>query len=351
LAKSLTKIIRLTPPGRGAVAVMLLQGREAFDFLMRYWSGTPPRRENRENKENRPFFGRFRLDSIGQNEEIVVHFAAQDEIEIHSHGGEAVVTAIESALVREGAELVLWQDFFCSQHTQKELALQLLPFAPTERTARILLDQMDNVLDRELAKIERLPDTAEQLQHYKRLREKTELGKHLVDPFRVVLAGAGNAGKSSLLNTILGFQRSIVNAAAGTTRDIVSGQTAIDGFPVAFYDTAGFRETQHDLELQGIERSSQSLANADLVVWVVDSTVPKSEQLDYPAVEKKLICFNKIDLVNKQNRTENVIDIETIYVSAVTGEGVETLLEHVIRRLIPNSPKPFDAVPLVNPVR
>jgi tRNA modification GTPase len=315
---------------------MLLYGSGALELLARHWTG-------RELcVTDQPLFGRFLLESIGQYEEIVVHVANLYEIEIHSHGGEIIVSAIESALVQDGAISVSWQDFFCSGKTQQELALRLLPFAPTERTAQILLDQYNGAWNRERAETEKLENETKKQQRLNRWRENAELGKHLVQPFRVVLAGASNAGKSSLLNAILGFRRSLVNATAGTTRDIVSYQTALDGFPVTFYDTAGFRETKNELEQQGIERSLQSITDADLLVWVVDLTVREPEPP--PAIiENILFCFNKIDLIDP---AKQIVSENEMKVSAKTGQGIETLLERIIRRLVPNPPKPLEVVPL-----
>lgn len=338
-----TKIIRLTPSGRGAVASILLHGSDALDILKRHWTGQELR------VIDQPLFGRFRLEMIGQNEEIVVHVSSRNEIEIHSHGGEMVVSAIESTLIRDGACSVSWQEFFCAGETQRDLALRLLPFAPTEYTAQILLDQFNGALNRECAEIEKIENETVKRQRLNRLKENAETGKHLVNPFRVVLAGASNAGKSSLFNAILGFQRSIVNVIAGTTRDVVSYSTALDGFPVTFYDTAGFRETQIELEQQGIERSRQSIANADLLVWVVDLTVPETEQPVVPNIENLLLCFNKIDLTDSDNSGDwekQTVSEKSITVSATTGQGLETLLEHIIHCLVPNPPKPLEAVPL-----
>ncbi|MDR3196365.1 MAG: 50S ribosome-binding GTPase [Planctomycetaceae bacterium] len=260
-----------------------------------------------------------------------------------------VVSAIESTLIRDGACSVSWQEFFCAGETQRDLALRLLPFAPTEYTAQILLDQFNGALNRECAEIEKIENETVKRQRLNRLKENAETGKHLVNPFRVVLAGASNAGKSSLFNAILGFQRSIVNVIAGTTRDVVSYSTALDGFPVTFYDTAGFRETQIELEQQGIERSRQSIANADLLVWVVDLTVPETEQPVVPNIENLLLCFNKIDLTDSDNSGDwekQTVSEKSITVSATTGQGLETLLEHIIHCLVPNPPKPLEAVPL-----
>ena len=284
-------IIRLTPAGRGAVATFLLCGNNAEDTFLSHWYGNVP--------DDRPRWGRLQLTESGLCEEAVV-YRTTEGMEIHVHGGEQVASAIVSLFQRNGAVCKTWQEHFTAGTSQQELALRLLPFAPTERTARILLDQYNGAFDREMATIEKLPDGEERRWRFNRLQELVPLAKHLVEPYRVVLAGASNAGKSSLLNAILGYQRSLVHSLPGTTRDVVSGQTALDGFPVSFFDTAGFRTIDdrdgNDLELQGIDRSRRSLANADLVVWVIDSTVEESQRPACPTELNVLICYNKMDL-------------------------------------------------------
>jgi tRNA modification GTPase len=205
------------------------------------------------------------------------------------------------------------------------------------------LDQYNGAFDREMSAIEKLPDGEEQQRRLNRLQELAPLAKHLVEPFRVVLAGASNAGKSSLLNAFLGFQRSLVHSLPGTTRDVVSGQTALDGFPVTFFDTAGFRETGDDLELQGIDRSLRSLSDADLVVWVIDPTVEESQRPACPTESNVLICCNKIDLVGTSAVSQR-FSTPVQYVSALTGEGIETLLNSIIHCLVPHPPQPGEAM-------
>ena len=327
------EIIRLTPPGRGAVASFLLSGENAEDTFLRYWAGKIP-------EGGHPIWGRLQLTKNGVCEEAVVHRTAHDELEIHVHGGEQIASAIETLFLQAGAASKTWLEHFATGSSQQDLALQLLPFAPTERTAQILLDQYNGVYDREMAAIERLSCEEERKQRLDRLQKLIPLGKHLVEPFRVVLAGASNAGKSSLLNAILGFQRSLVYSLPGTTRDVVSGQTALDGFPVTFFDTAGFRITDDALELQGMDKSLGSLADADLVIWVIDSTVEESERPPCPVEPNVMICCNKIDL--GQKRAGGV----SLPVSALTGEGIESFLDAIIRRLVPVPPKPQEAVPL-----
>ena len=330
------KIIRLTPSGRGAVASFLLRGEGSVSTFLLHWRGKMP--------GECPTWGRLQLSDDGLCEEAVVYHTAEG-IEIHVHGGEQVASAIESLFHRYGVMSQTWQEQFAPGTSQREWALRLLPFAPTERTAQILLDQYNGAFDREMSAIERLPNNEERQRRQDRLQELVPLGKHLVEPFRVVLAGAGNAGKSSLFNAILGFQRSLVHSLPGTTRDVVSGQTALDGFPVTFFDTAGFRETGDDLELQGIDRSLRSLNDADMVVWVIDSTAEKSHRPACPAKANVILCYNKIDLAGAPVISPECRLNET-HVSALTGEGIETLLDNVIRRLVPHPPKPGEAVPI-----
>ena len=335
------KIIRLTPAGRGAVASFLLCGEKAVDTFLLHWQGKVP--------GEHPVWGRLPLTDTGDGEEAVV-YRTDEGIEIHTHGGEQVASAIKALFEkqqgqRQGAVCETWQEHFAAGTSQQNLALRLLPFAPTERTVQILLDQYNGAFDWEMSAIERLPDGDERRRRQTRLQELAPLGKHLVEPFRVVLAGASNAGKSSLLNAILGFQRSLVHSLPGTTRDVVSGQTALDGFPVTFFDTAGFRETGDDLEQQGIDRSQRSLADTDLIVWVVDETVEEPQRPPCPAGANVLVCSNKIDLF--PTKAQRHKGLNTIGVSALTGEGIESLLDKVIRRLVPHPPQPGEAVPLL----
>jgi len=324
------KIIRLTPPGRGAVASFLLCGNGTADIFLPYWHGKKP-------LGNHPHWGYLQLNEAGDCEEAIVCQTADEAIEIHVHGGEQIASAIETLFERHGAVSKIWQEHFATGASQQDLALRLLPFAPTERAAQILLDQYNGAFDREMLAIEQLSDSEERQRQMTRLQESFQLGKHLVEPFRVVLAGASNAGKSSLLNAILGFQRSLVHSLPGTTRDVVSGQTALDGFPVTFFDTAGFRKTYDDLELQGIDRSLRSLADADLVVWVIDLTIKESQRPTCPVESNVLFCGNKIDLAGTPVPS-------SIGVSALTGEGIESLLGEVVRRLVPHPPQPGEAV-------
>src|SRR5207237_6999014 len=135
------------------------------------------------------------------------------------------------------------------------LALEQLTRAPTVKTAAILLDQVHGAFDSASAEILgaiHTGDHAAALRRLARLAQTQRLGRHLVEPFRVVIAGAANVGKSSLVNACAGFTRSLVSSIAGTTRDVVSTRIALEGWPVELVDTAGFHESASALEKEGM---------------------------------------------------------------------------------------------------
>ena len=327
-------ILRLTPPGRSAIASLRLEGEKTVEVFKWLTSKSTLAR-------NVPVYARFPLDISGASEEVVIHLLDENRLEIHSHGGEAVVAAIMQTLkTRFQATELSWSDWgLKGESSQTQIALSLIPYAKTERIAKILLDQYHGALDRELAVIQN-HSTEEAERRLARLRENEKLGHRILEPFRVVLFGPVNSGKSSLLNALVGFQRVIVHSEAGTTRDAVQVESVIDGWPVVLIDTAGIRQSDHELEQEGIRRSWESVQNADLVLNLID---PKAAAipLDHPEI---LAVVNKCDLPEVQAVADMYPD--AVRVSAKTGEGIETLLQQIAERLVPHPPKPGEAVPL-----
>ena len=142
---------------------------------------------------------------------------------------------------------------------------------------------------------------------------RQELGLHLINPWRVVVFGAPNVGKSSLINALAGFERAIVSPTPGTTRDVVTVTTAIEGWPVQFSDTAGFRETQDELESAGIELATTALSKAELAIFVHDAAKLRDESSDgQTKIELSQACtacasnprLNKIDLITDAERLQ-----------------------------------------------
>jgi tRNA modification GTPase len=206
----------------------------------------------------RVVFGRFRTHA-GTEEELVVGLVGRDEVEIHCHGGSAAVAAAVGALVAEGCELTT-PDYWANQTQDDPLsaaALLALACARTEKTAAVLLDQYRGALRSAIRSIERQlddSDTSAANAATAMLIERSDFGLHLVQPWKVVLVGRPNSGKSSLLNAIVGYERAIVFSQPGTTRDVLTAGTALDGWPVELADTAGLREPGDELEAEGVAR-------------------------------------------------------------------------------------------------
>ncbi|HEY4759647.1 MAG TPA: GTPase, partial [Thermoguttaceae bacterium] len=217
--------------------------------------------------------------------------------------------------------------------------------APTQRTAAILLDQYHGALRRAFNSIQQDIDQ----KYFASAKRKVDclwtyiaLGLHLTRPWRVVAAGPPNAGKSSLINALVGYRRSIVHHTPGTTRDAVTAVTAMEGWPVELCDTAGLHAKAEGIEKAGVELAQQRIADADLVVLVFDLTVKwsTSDQSLAETFPQALLVHNKTDLPHAaDNRPEGLIT------SALTGTGVDTLVKKISERLVPNPPLPGVPVP------
>ncbi len=158
-----------------------------------------------------------------------------------------------------GCEVATWQDW-TRQSTPDPITAEAriaLAAAPTAKTARILLDQFHGTLREAIERVVshcEAHDGERAITELRELQQRSRVGLHLCHPWRVVLAGTQNVGKSSLLNAIIGFARSIVFDSPGTTRDVLTAATAIDGWPVELADTAGLRAAGDDIERQGVAR-------------------------------------------------------------------------------------------------
>jgi len=144
----------------------------------------------------------------------------------------------------------------------------------------------------------------------------------------VAIAGAPNAGKSSLMNALLKSDRAIVTSVPGTTRDVLSERLRVCGLDITILDTAGLRETSDEIEREGVERAKRAIASADVVLLVLDGSIPESEperKLIQEADERYLIALNKCDLGVAPGRAG-------LNVSAKTNEGVEKMLFELSKR-------------------
>lgn len=332
----------LTPPGRGAIAVLAVEGPGAVaevSALFAPASGRPLEMYG----PPRVVFGRFGPEP---GEEVIVRLRSPDALEIHCHGGQWAIARIQSLLAGRGWRPVGGQEWLARNQPDPIVrqAAEALAHAPTRRTAAILLDQFQGALHRAIHQIDTaLAEGQWEIarSQLRRLIALVPLGLHLTTPWRVVLAGPPNAGKSSLLNALAGFPRAIIHPQAGTTRDVVTLSTAIEGWPVLLCDTAGLRATDHPLEGAGVRKAHNEVARADLVVAVFDATRPRQAQ--EPLIQQlpdPVIVLNKVDLASNRQRLPL-----GLYTSAVTSEGVEELLRAIAHRLVPQPPEPGQAVP------
>ena len=182
----------------------------------------------------------------------------------------------------------------------------------------------DSRLEAQLAEIEVILD---------RVFSSATQGQILRDGMTVVIAGAPNAGKSSLLNRLAGQESAIVTDIPGTTRDVLREHIQIDGMPLHIIDTAGLRESEDPVEQEGIKRAWKEIEQADRILLVTDSTLSEVDHMD---IEKRIThgtgitrIMNKIDVSGQQKSIIEHDDHCEIKVSAKTGDGIELLREHL----------------------
>ncbi len=156
------------------------------------------------------------------------------------------------------------------------------------------------------------------------LRADAERGKRLVDGLHVVIAGAPNAGKSSLLNVLAGEDRAIVTAIPGTTRDLLRERIRLDGIELTLVDTAGLRDSAEPVEREGIRRAREELAKADLLLVVLDDSQPQPAPV-LPPGPRVLWLHNKADLSGHPPETLARPDGLHLWLSAHTGAGMDAL--------------------------
>jgi tRNA modification GTPase len=269
------------------------------------------------------------------------------EVEIHCHGGPAPQALVLEALDAVGAGRRSVADWL-HRGTQSRSAADAhedLARAPTVRAAEVLLEQAEGALDREIERLDVLArdDPSAALVALDRLVDRFRVGRRLVEGWRVVLAGRPNVGKSRLLNALAGYERAIVDPTPGTTRDIVTARTACDGWPVELADTAGLRVSDDSIEASGIALARGRQAGADLVVLVLDRSVPltRDDQTLLDSLPRALRVANKADLPAAWDADAGAFSV----VSAERGDGIAALIERIARELVPEPPPAGAGVP------
>jgi tRNA modification GTPase len=339
----------LTPLGRGAVAVIAVRGPRAeasAETHFRAANGKPVELQHL----GRIVYGRWGDES---GEELLLTRRSAGGLELHCHGGVAAPDAILRALESAGCRIAhAWEMLPGSDGDDSQRdAARALAEVSTERTSAILLDQYRGSLANAMNEIESAIATGDRSHALRvrvdRLLALADVGRHLTRPWRVVIAGQPNVGKSSLINALAGYDRAIVFDAPGTTRDALTVLSAIDGWPVEFSDTAGIRPTSDSLEEQAIERTRRRLSAAELVILVFDLSQPwtaEDEQLARGNSDA-IVVHNKSDIFSAIDEGQRPAGLR---LSARTGAGVGQLVREIGDRLAPHPPKVGEAVPLTD---
>jgi tRNA modification GTPase len=343
-----TRATLLTPSGRGAVASLVVAGPHAVALIESLFCSASGRQVAAEPLD-RILYGKWATTG----EDVVIARRSQSRVEIHCHGGISASQAILDALAAAGCQIVTWQELIRAdeQSSIRAAARIALAAATTERTATILLDQYKGALDAAVGQAIRDLQKSDFAGARERLQELlgwAEFGGHLASPWRVAIAGPPNVGKSTLINALVGYERAIVFDQPGTTRDVLTALTAIDGWPIELADTAGLRASHDPLEQAGIARAEAELRATDLAILVFDVTEPWTDEFQELARQcpGSHLVYNKADLLPP----DIVEDFPSgrpsgVLASAKSGWNVPAVLHSVVSRLVPRVPAPGTPIP------
>lgn len=355
-----------TPSGRGGVGVIRISGpesRSVTETILRRDPVWQPRHA---------FLAELIDDEKHTLDQAVVTYFAgphsytgEDVVELSLHGSPVVLRACLELLCAAGARLAEPGEFTLRAFLNGRLdlpqaeAVRDLIDATTLYQARIAVQQVSGSISHRIAPLKNellelislleagidfaeddisIASDEEILRRLASIQEKTDrlirsfsFGRLVHDGLMLAIVGRPNVGKSSLFNRLLGQDRAIVTEIAGTTRDTVSETASIGGLPIKLVDTAGVRESSDIVESLGIERSLQTIADADLTIVVLDLSVPLTDQ-DHELIARAkdagryLLVANKADLPPKA-----LIMSGAIPVSAMTGEGMDALQAAVLQ--------------------
>ena len=346
------RVERLTSATPGAIGVLSLTGPTARQCVENFFR-SPGGQVVRSWQFPSARFGRW-LISETIAEEVVLVCHSPESFELHCHGGFVVNRIVQQLNLPEATAIDVSAspaaDASVSIEQQAQVDLQQ---ATSEATAAILLDQFRGALSCELTRLREML-LAQQGRAAKEalseLLKYATLGVHLIQPWQIQLAGPPNVGKSSLLNRIIGYQRAIVHESAGTTRDLVHVNTALNGWPFSFIDSAGVREDHHLLEAEsiGIERALSAGQRMDAILLVIEPVSGLTE-VHAKFIElfptKVILVLNQVDRLATGDVATLAAQFGAIAVSAHSGAGVQELLDVLQDRFIPQIPPPGAAVP------
>ena len=367
-----------TPLGEGAIGIVRISGTEAVAIANRIFQG-----KNLETVDSHTLNYGHILDPDKDEilDEVMVGvmraprtFTREDVIEINTHGGIAVTNEILQLILRQGARMAEPGEFtkraFLNGRvdlTQAEAIMDIIR-AKTDKAMNIAVKQLDGSLRdlidntrqeilNTLAQVEVNIDYPEyddvEEMTTALLREKTQefqtllenllrtarRGKILREGLSTAIIGRPNVGKSSLLNNLLREDKAIVTDIAGTTRDVIEEYVNTKGVPLKLIDTAGIRETDDIVEKIGVERSRQALAEADLILLVLNASEKLTDQdralLALSDMTRRIVLLNKTDLKEEIEAEELPEDV--IRISVLENQNIDQIEERINQLFFDNA--------------
>ena len=350
-----------TAPGRAGLAVVRVSGPLTKQIAKKTLGYTPKHMAAKYSPFKTPE-GEIVDSGIALFFNSPRSYTGEDVLELTCHGGQAIVDHLLEVLFQYGARIAEQGEFtkraFLNDKLdliQAEAVVDLIE-STSRATVKAAQRSLNGVFSRELCQLsdqltefraeveasldfpeEELTETKhkkslekklEAIQlRFKQLSASTEKACRVREGITVVLTGRPNVGKSSLLNTLCGHERAIVNKAPGTTRDTLDETILLDGFLVRLIDTAGIRSANNPIEKEGVARAKKAAASADCVLRIVDASTQPPEQIK--PNENTIIVKNKIDLTQdkpgKNRDNEGVV----FCLSAISKEGVDELVDHL----------------------
>jgi len=354
-----------TPPGRGGVGIIRVSG-PGTNTIARALTGKLPE----------PRYATFCIFKNADGETIdegialyfpgPASFTGEDVLELQGHGGPVVMDRLLQATLQAGARMARAGEFseraFLNGKidlAQAEAVADLIE-AGSDESARAAMRSLTGEFSREVNDInqalielrmyvESAIDFPEEEIDYlseggvgqklsaiaarlDALFDRCQQGRMLREGITVVLAGAPNAGKSSLMNALAREDTAIVSDIPGTTRDLLREHVQLNGLPVHLVDTAGLRESTDAIEVEGVRRAQAALAQADLVLFLYDDTdvQPDLGKAGLPADVQAIVVANKIDL---SGRKPGACGEDCVAISVKTGAGVDALVEDIEQRV------------------
>jgi tRNA modification GTPase len=353
-----------TPIGEGGIGVIQVSGPDSLEIVNAVFKGKKLK-DLRNAESKRLYYGDIHSSGSAVDEVIVNvlreqdSFTGEDLVEVNCHGGILAVKKILECVVSAGAKEVHWEELSTRPLSNNKIdliqeeALLKIPGAKTKLGVKVLLDQYNGALSsfiqetvRQIEECDNNKDLLCDINN--RLREivaTAAFGCAITSPQKLIITGKPNAGKSTLINALLKEDRLITHEEPGTTRDAVDEMISIDNIPFTIIDTAGIRETDHEVEKLGVLESKKQLREADKIIIVFDNSKPAEkedreivkfiEELELQKTDKNISIFpvlNKADLPCKLevSTLEGKTFEPMCQVSALNCDGLSTLEENLI---------------------